>query len=75
MSGESGELADNISQAPIGDALQLIRHRELERAAAHRDRDDQPLRQWHPGLELPHQALLTSSDLEGIHLVNLEFDN
>ena len=47
MSGESGELADNIGEAAIGHTLELIRHRELEGAAAHRDRDYQPLRQWH----------------------------
>ena len=47
MSGESGELADNVGQTPIGDTLELVRHRELEGAATHRDGDYQPLRQRH----------------------------
>ena len=47
MSGECGQLPDDVGQAAVGDPLEFIRHWELQRAPAHVHWHNRPLRQRH----------------------------
>lgn len=50
MPGQGGELPDDVGQAPVGDALELIGDGELQGAPAHVHWDDGPLRERHAEL-------------------------